>query len=313
MLLLAAPLDTRAVNGATERRSVVVTGASTGIGSATVADLVRHGFDVWATVRRQQDADRLTVEHGDAVRPLQMDLKDHDSVRAAGATVTAAGPLHGLVNNAGVALPGPLEYLPIDVFRRQLDINVVGQLLVTQVMLPALFAGSQQHGSARIVMIGSIAGRIAVPVLGAYASAKHGLVGLTGTLRAELAPSGIQVFLIEPGAISTPIWSRGSAAGEQIVVPPGAQERYEPMLRAARDIAKDGNEKGLPPIAVAEVIRATLTDRKPPPRRVIGREARITAAMVRILPFRVLYRLLQGGRRPERRQPGPPSLQHSIC
>ena len=279
-----------------ESQSVVVTGASTGIGAATVAVLVRDGFQVWATVRRQEDVDRLMTEHGDAVRPLQMDLEDEDSVRAAGAAVTAAGPLHGLVNNAGAALPGPLEYLPIEVFRRQLDINLVGQLLVTQVMLPALFAASKQHGQARIVMIGSIGGRVAPPVLGAYAAAKHGLVGLTGSLRAELAPSGIKVFLIEPGAIATPIWSRGSAAGAELVVPPEVGERYDSMLNTARDMARNGMDKGLPPAAVAEVIRATLTERNPPPRQVVGRDAKITAAMVRLLPFRVLYRLL-GSRR----------------
>jgi NAD(P)-dependent dehydrogenase (short-subunit alcohol dehydrogenase family) len=276
-----------------ETRSVVVTGASTGIGAATVAALVRDGIEVWATVRRQRDADRLTAEHGHAVRPLLMDLEDADSVRAAGATVAAAGPLMGLVNNAGAALPGPLEYLPIEVFRRQLEINLVGQLLVTQVMLPALFAAVRQRGEARVVMIGSIGGRVAGPVLGAYAAAKHGLVGMTGSLRAELAPAGIKVFLIEPGAIATPIWSRGIAAGDELMAPPDALERYASMLRAARDMARNGAEKGLPPAAVAEVIRAALTDRNPPPRQVVGRDAKIMAAMVRVLPFRLLYRLLQ--------------------
>ena len=277
-----------------ETRSVVVTGASTGIGAAAVAALVRDGMVVWATVRRQGDADRLTAEHGEAVRPLLMDLEDVDSVRAAGAAVAAAGPLMGLVNNAGAALPGPLEYLPIEVFRRQLEINLVGQLLVTQVMLPALFAGVRQRGEARIVMIGSIGGRVAGPVLGAYAAAKHGLVGMTGSLRAELAPAGVKVLLIEPGAIATPIWSRGIAAGDELVAPADVRERYAPMLRAARDMARNGTEKGLPPAAVAEVIRAALTDRNPPPRQVVGRDAKIMAAMVRLLPFRMLYRLLEG-------------------
>ena len=277
-------------------RSVVVTGASTGIGAAAVGALVRDGFEVWATVRRQRDADRLTTEHGDAVRPLLMDLEDADSVRAAGATVTASGPLMGLVNNAGAALPGPLEYLPIEVFRRQLEINLVGQLHVTQVMLPALLAASKQRGEARVVMIGSIGGRVAGPVLGAYAAAKHGLVGMTGSLRAELVTAGIKVFLIEPGAVATPIWDRGIAAGDEIVAPPDLRERYASMLEAARDMARNGTEKGLPPEAVAEVIRAALTDRNPPPRQVVGRDAKIMAGMVRLLPFRMLYRLLQSRR-----------------
>ena len=190
------------------RRSVVVTGASTGIGRATVADLVSEGFLVFATVRRLDDADGLREQFGDSVRPLLMDLLDEDSVRAAGAEVHGSGPLFGLVNNAGAALPGPLEYLPIDTFRRQLEINLTGQLLVTQVMLPALRRSAEQAGDARIVMVGSIGGRIAGPMLGAYHASKHGLVGLTGALRAELAPFGIRVLLIEPGTIATPIWER---------------------------------------------------------------------------------------------------------
>ena len=221
-----------------ERQSVVVTGTSTGIGAATVTALVGHGFDVWATVRRQDDADRLRNDHGDAVRPLLMDLEHHDSIRRAGETVTAAGPLFGLVNNAGAALPGPLEYLPIEVFRRQLDINLVGQLLVTQVMLPALLAEANDRGNARIVMMGSIGGRVAGPSLGAYSAAKHGLVGMTGSLRAELASSNVTVFLIEPGAISTPIWTRGGAAAAQIAVPPEAAERYAAILEAAAEMGR---------------------------------------------------------------------------
>jgi NAD(P)-dependent dehydrogenase (short-subunit alcohol dehydrogenase family) len=222
-----------------------------------------------------------------------MDLEDHDSVRAAGTAVTAAGPLWGLVNNAGVAFPGPLEYLPIEVFGRQLDVNLVGQLLVTQVMLPALLAQSARGGEARIVMIGSIGGRVARPVLGAYSAAKHGLVGMTGSLRAELAPAGIRVLLIEPGAIATPIWSRGSAAGEQVVAPPETLQRYESMLAATREMARNGAARGLPPAAVAAVIRDALTERNPPPRQVVGRDAKAMAAMVRLLPNRLLYRLLR--------------------
>ncbi len=141
-------------------RTVVVTGASTGIGRATVAMLVAAGFQVYATVRTEDDRDGLIAEFGPPVTPLIMDLLDEDSVRAAGAEVCAAGPLFGLINNAGAALPGPLEYLPIEVFRRQLEIGLTGQLLVTQVMLPALRRSAEETGDARIVMIGSVGGRI---------------------------------------------------------------------------------------------------------------------------------------------------------
>ena len=210
--------------------------------------------------------------------------------------MAASGPLMGLVNNAGAALPGPLEYLPIEAFRRQLEISLVGQLLVTQLMLPALFAAVRQRGEARVIMIGSIAGRVAGPVVGAYAAAKHGLAGMTGSLRAELAPAGIKVLLIEPGAISTPIWSRGIAAGDEFVPPPEARERYAAMLQAARVTARHGAEKGLPPAVVAEVIRRALTERNPAPRQVVGGDAKIMAAMVRLLPSRVVYRLVQSRR-----------------
>src|SRR5262245_41285423 len=119
-------------------RSVVVTGASTGIGRACVTELVGAGFHVWAAVRTDRDEDQLRRDHPDAVSVLRLDLTDAGSIEAAGRQVTAAGPLYGLVNNAGVALPGPLEYMPIDVFRRQLEINLIGQLALTQAMLPAL-------------------------------------------------------------------------------------------------------------------------------------------------------------------------------
>lgn len=216
-------------------RSVVVTGASTGIGRATTAALVAARFHVWATVRRPDDAASLQAEHGDAVTTLLLDITDDTAVRAAGEQVLAAGPLSALVNNAGAALPGPLEHLPLDVLRRQLEVNLVAQLAVTQAMLPALRASRDAGRDARIVMIGSIGGRIAGPVLGAYSAAKFGLVGLTGSLRAELAPSGIRVLLVEPGAIATPIWSRGAAAGQVVAdaMPPEALVRYRDQIDRA--------------------------------------------------------------------------------
>jgi len=276
-------------------RAVVVTGASTGIGRATVELLVAARFHVFATVRTEVDRDGLVAEFGPQVTPLMMDLLDEDSVRAAGAAVCAAGPLFGLINNAGAALPGPLEYLPIDVFRRQLEINLTGQLLVTQVMLPALRRSAEETGDARIVMIGSVGGRISGPILGAYQAAKHGLVGLTGALRAELAPFGIKVVLIEPGAIATPIWNRGAAAGEETRADnPEIAARYGRQLAGSAAMVARGNRSGLPPRVPAAVIMDALQSRNPAPRRVVGRDAKIIAAMVRVLPFRAVYRMTQG-------------------
>jgi NAD(P)-dependent dehydrogenase (short-subunit alcohol dehydrogenase family) len=273
-------------------RSVVVTGASTGIGRATVAALVAQGFHVFATVRKLADAEDLRQEFGDeAVSPILMDLLDEDSVRAAGAEVCAAGPLFALVNNAGAALPCPLEHMPIDSFRRQIEINLTGQLLVTQVMLPALRRSVEEVGEARIVMIGSIGGRIAGPMVGAYHAAKHGLVGLTGSLRAELAQFKIKVLLIEPGMISTPIWDRGRSGAQELEARhPQGFGRYAKTLQDAYAWAERGARTGLDPNVPAKVIAQALTTPNPPPRQVVGRDARVIAGAVRLLPFRAIYR-----------------------
>ncbi|MBO0870769.1 MAG: SDR family NAD(P)-dependent oxidoreductase, partial [Micromonosporaceae bacterium] len=216
-----------------------VTGASSGIGRATVAELVRAGHQVWATVRSGDDAEALRAEYGEAVSPLRLDLTDEASVRAAGEQVCAAGALHGLVNNAGVAQPGPLEYLPIEKFRHQIETSLTGQLLVTQVLLPALRQAREDGEPARIVMVGSISGRIAGPMLGAYHAAKFGLVGLTDSLRAELAPAGIGVVLIEPGAVATPIWQRGTAAADELIAAlPAGAARYSHQIAAIRAAAE---------------------------------------------------------------------------
>jgi NAD(P)-dependent dehydrogenase (short-subunit alcohol dehydrogenase family) len=273
-------------------KSVVVTGTSTGIGSATVTELVRHGFHVWATVRTDADAKTLRAAHPESVSVLRMDLTDVDSVRAAGEAVCAAGPLHGLVNNAGVALPGPLEHVPMDLFRRQVEVNLIAQLAVTQAMMPALRSARNGGADARIVMVGSIGGRIAGPMLGGYHASKFGLVGLTDSLRAELAPSAIPVVLIEPGAIATAIWGRGKAAGDEMAeqLPDQARERYGRQVAAARANATRAEEKGLPPERVARVVREALTARRPRPRYLVGTDAHFGALLAR-LSLRLARRL----------------------
>jgi NAD(P)-dependent dehydrogenase (short-subunit alcohol dehydrogenase family) len=273
-------------------RAVVVTGASTGIGRATVLELVGAGFQVFGTVRREADAESLRQQFPELVTPLIMDLLDEDSVRAAGEVVNAAGPLFGLVNNAGAALPGPLEIIPIEVFRRQIEINLTAQLLVTQVMLPALHRSADQVGDARIIMIGSISGRLSGPMLGGYGAAKHGLAGLSSSLRAELAPFKIKVLLIEPGAIATPIWDRGRAAADQVQSQnPNINARYSDQIQAAAKMANRLAGSGLDASVAATVILEALQDDNPPPRQVVGREAKVIAALARLLPYRVLYSL----------------------
>jgi NAD(P)-dependent dehydrogenase (short-subunit alcohol dehydrogenase family) len=287
---------------------VLVTGASTGIGRATVDTLVARGALVWAGVRREEDAATLEAAHPGRVTALRFDVTDEAAVADVGTQVCAAGPLHGLVNNAGVALPAPLEFMPLAEFRRQLEVNLVGQLAVTQAVLPALRAaaeasaqaardggsgGSELPPAPRIVMIGSIGDRIAGPMIGAYHAAKFGLAGLTGSLRAELRPTGIEVVLVEPGAIATPIWSRGTTASAQLLqrLPAGAIQRYSTQIQAAQAMAARAARHGLPPEAVAEVIASALAARRPRPRYLVGRDARI-AALLTHLPDRLRERLL---------------------
>ncbi len=286
------PTAEEAEDGSGEQapRSVLVTGASTGIGAATVAELVGRGWRVWATVRRPEDAQQLVEEHGTAVTVLTLDLTDADAVAAAGERVCIEGPLHGLVNNAGIAVPGPLEYLPAASLREQLEVNVVAQLAVTQAVLPAL-----REATGRIVTIGSIGGRLARPTVGAYHTSKFALVGLTDTLRAELAPWGIRVVLVEPGAVATPLWDRGLDSADELLaaLPARAVERYGRQIARARKTAKRQARRGRPPTAVATAVADALTVSRPKPRVLVGRDAHL-GRYVAHLPARLRYRLLAG-------------------
>ena len=266
---------------------VLVTGASSGIGEATVAELVARGHHVWATVRREADEHRLVAAYGGQVTVRRCDITDEAAVAALGAEVVDAGPLGGVVCNAGIAVPSPLELLPLDELRRQLEVNLVGQLAVIQAVLPALRASR-----GRIVVVGSVGGRIAGPMLGAYAASKFGLVGLTDSLRAELAPSGVRVVLIEPGVIATRIWGSGREIGEALLAAthPARLTPYRKQIDGMRAQAARAEKHGRPPEAVARVITTALTTDHPRPRYLVGRDAHI-AALVARLPHRLRYRL----------------------
>src|SRR3954471_419193 len=199
-------------------RTVLVTGASSGIGRATALELARRGATVLAGVRDPADGEAL----GPSVIPLRLDVTDAGHVAAAGEEAARRG-LDALVNNAGIAVTGPLEYLPLDELRRQLEVNAVAQLAVTQACLPALRASR-----GRIVNMSSISGRMALPLYGPYAASKYALEALSDSLRLELRGTGVDVVLIEPGAIRTPIWERGIRAADALwdALPPVARERY---------------------------------------------------------------------------------------
>ncbi len=274
-------------------RAVVVTGASTGIGQACALHLDRKGFRVFAGVRKPADGDALRAGASDRFTTLFLDVTDPSSIAAAADRVSSAvGPigLAGLVNNAGVAVAAPLEFVPIDELRRSLEVNVVGQIAVTQAFLPLLRAGR-----GRIVNMGSISGRIASALFGPYAASKFALEALTDTLRRELAPWGIEVVIVQPGNIATPIWHKTAAWSDEVrrILPRQAEELYGASMDGARRYAEKAPDVGLPAKQVALVVEHALTAPRPRTRYTIGRQAGIALFLIRSLPDRWLDRALR--------------------
>ena len=273
-------------------RTVLVTGASGGIGRATVRILLEEGFAVWAAVRDEAGRDALIADLGDRVGVVVFDVTDGPSVAEAAAVIDAQGPLYALVNNAGAALPGPLEYVPIEQFRRQLEINLVGQLRVTQALMPALRRGVDRWGDARIVLMGSMDGRIVGPLFGPYAASKHALVGLADGLRSELGPSGLKVVLLEPGAVATPIWRRGvSVLDELQPALPDDGGPYRGVMNFARRRIPWLSRLGADPSGVGRAVCLALTAARPRPRRVVGVDAAIVTGALWVVPPRLIYRI----------------------
>ncbi len=269
-------------------RAVVVTGASSGIGEACARRLARGGFKVFAGVRNEQDGERLRSPDGGGIVPLRIDVVDADSIAAAAREVTKAlggGGLAGLVNNAGIAVPAPLEFQPIEDFRHQLEVNVVGQVAVTQAFMPLL-----RTARGRIVFVGSIGGRVAVPLIGAYAASKFALEGVSDVLRRELRPWGMHVSIIEPATIATPIWDKGVGSADALIerMGPQAAERYGPLIATVRTASAQGARNGLPPDAVAKDVEHALTAKRPRTRYLVGREAKSRGALARYLPDRFM-------------------------
>ena len=264
--------------------TVLVTGASTGIGEATALHLKQLGFDSVGAVRKEQDAERLRSE---GLRTVKLDVADPASIAAARAEL-GDGPLAGLVNNAGIAVAGPLEFLPLDQLRLQLEVNVVGQLAVIQQFLPALRAGR-----GRIVNLSSIGGRFALPLVGPYNASKFALEGISDSLRRELHGQGVDVILIEPGGVKTPIWGKSNELADELQqqMPPEAERLYgriiEKVRRATIEIAQ---EKGIEPSEVAEVIGKALTAKRPRTRYLVGTDAKIRGPMAKLLPDRLMDR-----------------------
>ena len=250
-------------------KSVVITGVSTGIGWAAARYLIDRNLRVFGSVRTKADADRLQVEFGERFVPLIFDVTDHKAVKAEAERVRAAQngeTLFGLVNNAGIGVPGPLLHLPIDEFRRQIEVNLIAQVAVTQIFLPLLGTDRSLHGTpGRVLNIGSVSGREGAPFAGPYAASKHALEGFSESLRRELMLYGIDVIIIAPGVIATPIWEKVYA----IPLTPYRDTEYVPALERAQKYSVAAGRRGLPSEKVAEVIWTALTARRPKVRYTI--------------------------------------------
>jgi NAD(P)-dependent dehydrogenase (short-subunit alcohol dehydrogenase family) len=269
----------------------VVTGASTGIGRATALRLDAEGWRVFAGVRREEDAAVLREAGSERLVPLLIDVTDAAQIAAAaeriGEEVGEAG-LDGLVNNAGVSLPSPMETMPIDDFRRQVEVNLTGQVAMTQALLPQIRAAR-----GCIVFISSIGGRIAFPFTGAYHAAKFGIEAVGDVFRRELRGWGISVSIVEPGSIATEIWDRGEQASDAIGErSPAREELYGKAIAKYTKVVKGVAKRGISPERVARVIEHALVARRPRTRYLVGLDAKVQARLKYFIPTRVFDRIV---------------------
>jgi len=266
---------------------VLVTGASTGIGAACALDLDRRGWHVLAGVRTTEAAERLQGQASAALVPVMLDVTDAESIRAAAEIVAehAAGAgLAGLVNNAGIVVSGPLEFLPIDDLRRQFEVNVVGQLAVIQAVLPLL-----RVGAGRIVNVGSVNGRVAPPYMGPYAMSKHALEAMTDSLRIELRQWEIHVSIIQPASVDTPIWNKATAAADDLTerVPEEADQLYGKDLQAMLQAVDRFAREAMPVERATRAVRHALSARRPKTRYPVGVQTAIALFFLNHMPDRL--------------------------
>jgi NAD(P)-dependent dehydrogenase (short-subunit alcohol dehydrogenase family) len=273
-------------------QSVVVTGVSTGIGWGITKVLIQRGFHVFGSVRKTQDAERLSNEFGERFVPLLFDVTDEAAVQAAAEEVRKrlnGQTLFGLINNAGIAMPGPLIHLSTEDFRHQLEVNLVSVLIVTKAFVPLLGADRSLKGRpGRILNMSSVSGKSGSPFVGAYAASKHGLEGFSESLRRELQLYGIDVIIIGPGPVATPIWDKA----EEVDISAYAHTDYVESAQRARAYMIRNGKNGLPPEKVGEVVWHALTTRNPPVRyAVVGRDF-LRRFIQRLLPTRIIDRIV---------------------
>lgn len=270
----------------TSARTVLVTGASTGIGRAVCMDLAAHGWRVFGSVRREQDAQNLReATPADAIEivPLQFDVTDRPAIDRAAETLReqlAGERLEVLVNNAGVAITGPLAYLPMEDFERQIAINLTGVLHCTQAFLPLMLGGP-----SRLIQVSSVAGKVGFPMMGPYHASKHGLEGMSDCLRMELKPLGVDVVIIEPGSVRTPIWAtaKAHAKDQRGRLPAQALVDFERMLTQVAKASAKAEVDGVPVEECARVIRRGIESARPRPRYVVGSSGKLLLWMRRWL------------------------------
>ncbi|MCP9469626.1 MAG: SDR family oxidoreductase [Nitrospira sp.] len=275
-----------------EGNTILITGASTGIGAACALHLDRLGFVVFAGVRKERDGEVLKERGTGRLIPISLDVTDQSSIVKAHAIVekfVGSHGLYGVVNNAGIAVAGPLEAVPIPDLRRQLEVNVIGQVAVIQAFLPLI-----RRARGRLINMGSIAGRGAMPLMGPYAASKFALEAITDALRLEVQQWGIQVSIIEPGAIATPIWEKsGKRAAElEANTTPELRELYREVVTGVRTVVERAAERAISAEIVAHVVEKALTAARPKTRYLVGTDAKLRALMVKLLPDRLSDKVL---------------------
>jgi NAD(P)-dependent dehydrogenase (short-subunit alcohol dehydrogenase family) len=268
---------------------VVVTGASTGIGAATARELARRGFHVLAGVRRDRDAD---ATRGPGIEPLIIDITDPDHIQALATRVhrdPQGRAVRALVNNAAIQANVPVEVFAIDEWRNMFEVNLFGQVAVTQALLPALI-----RSNGRVVNISSVGGKVAMATYGPYAATKFALEAVSDSLRREMAPFGVQVVVVEPGAVRTEMFGRAITTARELVsaMTPEQSQRYGGLVQAVNAQAASSTKSGLPADAAAKVIAKAITAGKPRTRYTVGRDAALITRLARFLPDRTLDRIV---------------------
>ena len=272
--------------------SVLITGSSTGIGEGCAVELDKRGFRVFAGVRREADGERLVAQTSPRLVPIMLDVTDAEAIaRAAAVVAEATGPLGlaGLVNNAGITVAFPLEFLLLDELRRQFEVNVIGHLAVIQAMLPML-----RTARGRIVNVSSISGRVAAPYVGPYAASKHALEAISDSLRVELRHFGVKVSLVEPGDVDTPIWKKSRAAAERLRdqmikevddrVPQEVRDHYAGDITAMRAATTKMAATAMPVSRVVRAVVHALSARRPKTRYLVGAKTWAAVLGLRFLP-----------------------------